>query len=211
MSRPAAKSELVTNPIKIVTDIQVTTSDVMAIGIVEIEGRLEEQIKDLSTQLKAKESVASKLNDRIQSHKTNRVNEYFAEAKAALEAALKLAGLDGKVNVNCGYGSTIVDDVETFNGTIACCNNQRQQEFVANSEHITLMKEKGQANTEVARLREKLVEAKMNLTKLPSLERKYRAQLAKAQLNRSSEGRDLLAAMQESTTSDLTRLALPAK
>lgn len=175
--------------------MEVTSQDVVTIAVADAEATLRQQRSILEADLKeAKETETSEgkaFNKSVQEAWDDRTKE----AKDTFEEGFKKLGVEGKVS-SCHHHNSkenLISGQITIgqkNGYSAAFNFDMKA-----PRHIQAL-DKAEKNKEIIHgLNEQLADIRRQLKELPTIERQARAALAKGELNKTAEGKRLLATL----------------
>lgn len=208
--------------------VDMSKEDLVTVGLVEIENELNKRHDEAKSRLSACHKVKDELSQQkaklLQKWQAVVVKEVLALWQPQLKAVLgpgRVKNVSAKVALSCGDSrdtecATVVqlnESYETHGRN--CISNCRPQVFTANygatftipddvRETARTIEELGQSIRHEESL---ILEIKQKLGSMGRFERQLRAELVKARLSSTEEGRKLLAVI----TQDLTeRIGLPA-
>jgi len=208
--------------------VDMSKEDLVTVGLVEIENELNKRHDEAKSRLSACHKVKDELSQQkaklLQKWQAVVVKEVLALWQPQLKAVLgpgRVKNVSAKVALSCGDSrdtecATVVqlnESYETHGRN--CISNCRPQVFMANygatftipddvRETARTIEELGQSIRQEEAL---ILEIKQKLGSMGRFERQLRAELVKARLSSTEEGRKLLAVI----TQDLTeRIGLPA-
>jgi len=176
--------------------IEVTSQDVVTIAVADAEAALRQQRNILELELKEAKAVEAADTKAYNKAVEEAWDERIKDAKALFEDGFKKLGFEGRFTSNhhtCQKEKTISGNI-TISPNKTGYNNTFSFDMKTPRHILTL--DKSEKNKEIVHdLNEKLAEIRRQLKELPTIERQARAALAKGELNKTAEGKRLLATL----------------